>query len=267
MLCKTSRSMPNFLWRQVISLFLVFCPWGPIGSAPSYTPIFFFPRKGITGGRVGIGDLAPNLDEFGWTFPPKWSQGWLPSHWGHQLSVGLFGRWFRWYRKRGWLKSNGNSTSWEVLKFVTFWEDWFVDRGIWKLLRICWGKCPIGMDKTSAFFMVWKPGMGWLIFPPLATLWVWGVFASLNTYRTWVGCHQGFLISSLRFGTSEKGEACCLRNRKLGRPLPLRSDAICCGPFRCSASALLFFWVSGWKIAMRQQKTILKFWWLISVFF
>ena len=169
------------------------------------------------------------------------SQGWLPSHWGHQLSVGLFGRWFRWYRKRGWLKSNGNSTSWEVLKFETFWEDWFVDRGIWKLLRICWGKCPIGMDKTSAFFMVWKPGMGWLIFPPLATLWVWGVFASLNTYRTWVGCHQGFLISSLRFGTSEKGEACCLRNRKLGRPLPLRSDAICCGPFRCSASALLFF--------------------------
>ena len=62
---------------------------------------------------------------------------------------------------------------------------------------------------------------------------------------TWVECHQGFLISSLRFGTSEKGEAFCLRNRKLGRPLPLRSDAICCGPFRCSASALLFF-VGQW---------------------
>ena len=238
--------MPNFLWRQVISLFLVgILSVGPIGSAPSYTPIFFFQGNGS---RVGgwVGDLAP---KFGWIWmkisSKISSQGWLPSHWGHQLSVGLFGRWFRWYRKRGWLKSNGNSTSWEVLKFETFWEDWLGRSGIWKLLRICWGKCPIGMDTFQHFW--WYENQEWddSFFLRWQLFGCVEVFASLNPYLNMedvpFGCHQGFLISSLRFGTSEKGKAFRLRNRKLGRPLPLRSDAICCGPFRCSASALLFF--------------------------
>ena len=75
MVCKTSRSMPNFLWRQVISLFLdTFYFWYFVRGAHRIStklyPNLFFQGNGS---RVGgwVGDLAPNLDEF-FGFPETW---------------------------------------------------------------------------------------------------------------------------------------------------------------------------------------------------
>lgn len=181
--------MPNFLWRQAISLFLVFCPWGPIGSAPSYTPIFFFPRKWITGGGGWVGDLAP---KFGWIWmkiSSKMIAGLAAIPLGPSTLRGTFRQVIQMVQKARvaqvqWqLDKLGGFEIWHLLGRLVRWP-----RDLETTENLL-GKVS---DKHGHFQHFWwyLPGMGWLIFPLLPTLWVWGAFASLNTYAAWALEHQ-----------------------------------------------------------------------------
>lgn len=161
---------------------------GTIGSAPSYTPIFFSKEMDHRWGGW-VGDLAP---KFGWSFwfpetrpgppvgfPEKFFQNFLAGLAAIPLGPSTLRRLFSAGNSDGTESAGGSSPMatrqvgrfWNLKPFGkigsltagfgNYWE--FVGESV---------RWALGMDQTSAFLMVWKPGMGWLIFPSLATLWV-----------------------------------------------------------------------------------------------